>query len=109
MKKYFVISLIVIASVGVFAAVGSFAGEDQASKVILVGAKQMMDGSQKIAAITEKNGVKDPGLAEAQRQIAEGYDLVLKGHDMMRPNGPYPGWTLQLNTTSPGVANGAAQ
>jgi len=64
-KKYFLISLIVLVSVGTFAPVGSLAAEDQASKVIVVGAKQMMDGSQKITAIMENKGIKDPELTNA--------------------------------------------
>jgi len=69
MKKYCVISLAVIVSVGIFASVGSsWAGEDQGSRAILDGAKQVMDGYQKITAVMEKKEITDPELTAAQRQ-----------------------------------------
>ena len=83
MKKFIVTSLMVVFAIGIFAAVGAFAADDQGAKAIVDGANQMMDGNQKITMIMEKKGIKDPELTTAQRQMAEGYDLVLKGHQMM--------------------------
>jgi hypothetical protein len=50
--------LTVIVSVGIFAAVGAFAEEDRASKAIVPGAKQVMDGTRKITMGMEKKGEK---------------------------------------------------
>jgi formate-dependent nitrite reductase cytochrome c552 subunit len=80
MKKYLVTSLVVFLSIGLFALVGPLqAVEDHAAKEIVDGAKQMMDGNQKIMAIMEKKGIKDPELTAAEKEMKDGYDMIMKG------------------------------
>jgi hypothetical protein len=88
MRRYFVASLLVVLSIVVIAVAGSFAAEDKAAQAIVDGAKQMMSGQQRIMAIMEKKGIKDPELTAAQKQMTEGYDLVLKGNGMMATKAP---------------------
>jgi len=87
MKKHVVASLIGLFSIGILAA-AVCAAEDTGAKAIVDGAKQMMDGNKKIMAIMEKKGIKDPELTAAQKQMTEGYDLVMKGNDMLATKGP---------------------
>lgn len=81
MKKYFATSLVVFLSIGLFVLVGPlWAAEDHAAQEIVDGAKAMMEGNQKIMAIMEKKGIKDPDLIAAQKEMKDGYDLIMKGH-----------------------------
>ena len=55
-------------------------------KAIMEGAQRMMDGNKRIMAAVSKKGMKDPELEAAQKQMAEGYGMVVKGNGMMAGN-----------------------
>jgi hypothetical protein len=55
----------------------------EGQKAIMEGAKQMMAGNQRIMAAVAKKGIKDPELEAAQKQMSQGYDMVVKGNAMM--------------------------
>ena len=58
----------------------------EGQKAIMEGAKRMMDGNKRIMAAVAKKGIKDAELESAQKQMAEGYDMVVKGNGMMSGN-----------------------
>ncbi|MDA8306251.1 MAG: hypothetical protein M0Z81_05430 [Deltaproteobacteria bacterium] len=55
----------------------------EGQKAIMQGAKQMMAANKRIMAAAAKKGIKDPELAAAQKQMEQGYDMVVKGNGMM--------------------------
>lgn len=63
----------------------------EGQKAIVEGAKRMMAGNKKIMAVVAKKGIKDPELEAAQKQMSEGYDMVVKGDSMMSSGQTQPG------------------
>jgi len=90
-RRYFTM-LTVILSLGIFAVAGCLlaAENDQAikegQKAMMEGAKQMMDGNKKIMATVAKKGMKDAEVTAAEKMMADGYDMMVKGESMMTGN-----------------------
>ncbi len=82
-------SLIVLLSIGVFAAVGyvqaaeSDQGVKEGQKAIMEGAKKMMDGNKMIMNIVAQKGMNDAELTAADKMMTDGYNMVVKGDSMM--------------------------
>jgi len=82
-------SLIVVLSLGVFATGGylqaaeSDQGTEQGKQTIMEGAKQIMDGNNMIMDIMAKKGMKDAELTAAEKKMAEGYNMIIKGESLM--------------------------
>lgn len=90
-SRYLAISLVVFLAIGIFAVAPSLqAQSDQAvkegQKSIVEGANQMMDGNKKIMAVLEKEGKVDADVKANEKQMKDGYDLVMKGNGMMAGN-----------------------
>ncbi len=91
MKKQgrsFAVLLTLFAVAAVFAFSPCLRAQDSKSmaegqKAIMEGAKRMMAGNNKIMATVAKKGIKDPDLEAAQKQMSEGYEMVVKGDSMM--------------------------
>lgn len=83
------ISLIVFVAVGIFAFTPCLRAQNnsqavvEGQKAIVEGAKQMMKGNKKIMAIMQKKGMKDAELTAAEKEMTDGYNMVMKGNSMM--------------------------
>ena len=86
--RKFAISLVVVLSIGIFAAAGClYAAEtDAAYKAMVEGAKQMMDANKKIMDKMAKKGMMDAELTAADKMMKEGYDMIMKGQAMVATN-----------------------
>ena len=86
--RKFAISLVVVLSIGIFAATGClYAAETNAAyKAMVEGAKQMMDANKKIMDKMAKKGMMDAELTAADKMMKEGYDMMMKGHGMVATN-----------------------
>ena len=88
-NRYFATSLIVSLFIGIFAAAGClYAAETdqgiQTGKMAITeGAKQIMDGNKMVMDIMAKKGMKDAELTAAETKMTEGYNMVVKGANMM--------------------------
>lgn len=87
-SKPLTLLLIVLTVTGIFAYTPYlYAQNDQAvaggRKAIVEGAKQMLEGSKKIMAVLQKKGLADEEIMALNRQMMDGYDLVMKGNGMM--------------------------
>jgi hypothetical protein len=88
-SKFLATSLIVLLSIGVFAAAGylqaaeSDQGVKEGQKAIMEGAKKMMDGNKMIVDAVDKKGKTSPELTSADKMMTEGYNMVVKGDSMM--------------------------
>jgi len=87
-RRFLAISLIVCLSIGIFAAVGYLqAADDQGMQegktAIMEGAKKMMDGNKMIMNIMAQKGMKDAEMTAAEKKMADGYDMIVKGESMM--------------------------
>ena len=87
-SRFWVTSLIVCLSIGIFAIAGYVqAAEDQSMQAgktaIMEGSKKMMDGSKMIMDVAAKKGLKDADLTAADKMMADGYAMVTKGESMM--------------------------
>ena len=83
------ISLMIVLSIGVFAAAGFLQAAESGmgdQKAIMEGAKKMMDGSKAVMDIMTRKGIKDEELTSAEKKMTEGYDTIIKGHGMMTGN-----------------------
>jgi gamma-glutamylcysteine synthetase len=82
------IALVVVLSIGIFAVAGlvQAADTDAAYQAIVDGAKQMMDGNQKIMAKMAEKGMKDAELTAAEKMMTEGYEMIMKGQAMLATN-----------------------
>ncbi len=90
--RFLATSLLVLLSIGVFAAVGfvqaaeSDQGNKEGQKAVMEGAKKMMDGNKMIMDMVTKKGMKDPEFTAAEKQMTDGYDMITKGDSMMTGN-----------------------
>jgi len=86
--RNFAITLTIILSVGIFAVAGYLhaAENDAAYQAMVDGAKQMMDGNKKVMDIMAKKGIKDAELTAAEKEMKEGYDMIMKGQGMVATN-----------------------
>ncbi|MGC9196196.1 MAG: hypothetical protein ACP5IL_12190 [Syntrophobacteraceae bacterium] len=87
-SRSFTFLLTVFAAVAIFAFSPCLMAQtsqavQEGQKAILEGAKHMMEGNQKIMAAMAKKGIKDPACEAAQKQMSQGYDMVVKGNAMM--------------------------
>jgi len=82
------ITLIVALSIGIFSFTGCLqaAEVDSAYQSIAEGAKQMMDGSQKIMEKMAKKGKMDEELTSADKMMKQGYEMIMKGQGMLATN-----------------------
>ena len=86
--RNFAITLILILSIGIFSVAGCLqaAEVDAAYQTIIEGAKQMMDGNQKIMEKMTKKGMKDEELTSAEKMMTQGYEMIMKGEAMLATN-----------------------
>ena len=88
-SRFLATSLIVCLSIGIFAIAGFLqaAESDKAiqggKKAISEGAKQMIDGNKMVMDIMDKKGMKDAELTAAEKNMADGYNMITKGESMM--------------------------
>ncbi len=78
--------LLLLAAAGIFAFSPCSAKADSMSagrKAVMAGAKQMLKGNQMIMKALAKKGVKNADLETAQKQMNDGYNMVVKGNSMM--------------------------
>ncbi|SPF49415.1 exported hypothetical protein [Syntrophobacter sp. SbD1] len=87
-SKLFATSLIIFLSIGIFSVAGVLqaAEADHACQAMVEGAKQMMDGNQKVMEIMAKKGMKDQELMSAEMMMKQGYDTMLQGQQTMATN-----------------------
>jgi hypothetical protein len=53
---------------------------------IVDGAKQMMQGNEKIMAKMSEKGMKDPELTTAEKMMTDGYDMIMKAQEKLATN-----------------------
>ena len=90
-SRFLATSLIVLLSIGVFAAGGylqaaDYQGLKEGQKAIMEGAKKMMDGNKMIMDTVAGKGMKDAEFTAAEKMMKDGYDIVTKGESMMTGN-----------------------
>ena len=82
-------SLIVCLSIGIFAIAGFLQAAEsdkriqEGTKAITEGAKQIVDGNKMVMDIMAKKGMKDAELTAAEKNMADGYNMIAKGESMM--------------------------
>jgi hypothetical protein len=88
-SRFLATFLVVCLAIGIFAVAGflhaaeSDKGMQEGKTAIMEGAKKMMDGSKMVMTIATQKGMKDAELTAADKEMTEGYDMVVKGESMM--------------------------
>ena len=87
-RRYLATFLIVLLSIGIFAAgylraAESDRGSIEGQKAIMEGAKKMMDGNKMIMDTVAGKGMKDAEFTAAEKMMTDGFNMVTKGEGMM--------------------------
>jgi len=80
--------IVVVFSVGIFAGGLQASETDSGYQTIVDGAKRMLNSNQKIIEAMSKKGLKDADLTAAEKEIKDGYDLILQGQGKASTNKP---------------------